>query len=463
MRQTIARRAGATALVDYILEQPALLQAVRELPPRALKRLIDRTGLEAAGEILALANSEQLQGVFDADLWFSERAGADERFDAARFALWLEVLVEQGAAFAARTLAELDPDLLTLALCNLLLVIDIDTLSQRVAWGGSDDDRDLLERALESGTYHEFEQYRVIARDLHAWDVLLCVLCEWNERDYATLGSALARCCAVSIDYIEDNGGLYEVLENMELAELDAGSERAERRAAAGYMAPSDARAFLRLALETPRTELLTQPGPDAITRAYFRSLAAADPGPRQQPARRMLTAQAASAPQLQELLAVLEEDEVPRRLAAGAKGGPAPKLGAALRRLSQSRPELHAQRLQEAAYLANVVLAGLGLGPSGMRPVEAAEAALWLCELGAQQLVSRARGLSQLVEETSLVTLLQIGFQRLIQLEKAPPALGALHALLAVQGWRKASEGPEKPALKADRAAKPRAARARS
>ena len=39
---------------------------------------------------------EQLREVFDEDLWRSARPGQDEAFDAARFVVWLEVLLEAG-------------------------------------------------------------------------------------------------------------------------------------------------------------------------------------------------------------------------------------------------------------------------------------------------------------------------------------------------------------------------------
>src|SRR5512144_1122618 len=100
-------RPSARALVSRILEEPGLAQAVRGLEPRTLGRLIDHVGLEDAGEIVALASTAQLTAVFDEDLWRSDRPGEDERFDAARFAVWLEVLLEVGERFAARKLVEL--------------------------------------------------------------------------------------------------------------------------------------------------------------------------------------------------------------------------------------------------------------------------------------------------------------------------------------------------------------------
>ena len=59
------QRASSTQLLLRILDRPELVAALRELPAPVLGRLIDRVGLEDAGELVALASSEQLQGVFD--------------------------------------------------------------------------------------------------------------------------------------------------------------------------------------------------------------------------------------------------------------------------------------------------------------------------------------------------------------------------------------------------------------
>lgn len=107
---------GSRALLTRILDQPNLVAAIQALPAQALGRLIDHVGLEDSGEIVALATTEQLRRIFDNDLWRSERPGKDESFDAGRFALWLEVMLEAGEEFAAGKLAELPEDLVTLAL-----------------------------------------------------------------------------------------------------------------------------------------------------------------------------------------------------------------------------------------------------------------------------------------------------------------------------------------------------------
>src|SRR6476661_681512 len=86
----------STALLMRILERPGLVAAVRELPGAVLGKLIDRIGLEDAGELVALATTEQLERVFDDDLWRADRAGGDETFRPERFALWLRVMFEAG-------------------------------------------------------------------------------------------------------------------------------------------------------------------------------------------------------------------------------------------------------------------------------------------------------------------------------------------------------------------------------
>src|SRR5262249_30023688 len=87
---------ASTKLLLRILERPGLVAAVRELPGAVLGRLIDRIGLEDAGELVALATTAQLERVFDDDLWRAERAGGDESFRPERFVLWLRVMAEAG-------------------------------------------------------------------------------------------------------------------------------------------------------------------------------------------------------------------------------------------------------------------------------------------------------------------------------------------------------------------------------
>ena len=67
MTKTLAPRTPANprTLLEGILDQPELMRAVQALPPASLLRLIDRVGLEDAGELVALTTVDQLRRVFD--------------------------------------------------------------------------------------------------------------------------------------------------------------------------------------------------------------------------------------------------------------------------------------------------------------------------------------------------------------------------------------------------------------
>jgi len=60
-----------------------------------------------------LATTEQLAEIFDEDLWMNNRPGEDEAFDADRFGLWLEIMLEMGEDIVAKKLIELDENFVT--------------------------------------------------------------------------------------------------------------------------------------------------------------------------------------------------------------------------------------------------------------------------------------------------------------------------------------------------------------
>src|SRR6202000_3055633 len=140
-----------------------------------LLALIDHVGLADAGELVALATVPQLERIFDEDLWQRARPGGAERFDPARFGLWLEVMLEAGETFTADTLAELSEDLLALALHELVVVVDLD----EVALSAIDAE---LERLLGDGPCLELDNYRLLARSSDGWDALSGALAALDER-----------------------------------------------------------------------------------------------------------------------------------------------------------------------------------------------------------------------------------------------------------------------------------------
>jgi hypothetical protein len=378
-------RPTPSRLVHHVLENPALVAAVRELPGPVLGRWVDAVGLESAGDIVGLATTAQLERLFDEDLWRSDDERGDEpKFDSRRFAIWLDVLLESGEAAVVERLCELPFDFVTLAINQLLLVIDIDELGIELSDGARD--LDSLEKALESSLYEEWEEFRMIARDSAAWDSLLVALLALDRDHHDLLRRILERCCAISREFIDDNGGLYEVLTSDEMLESDARAERDDRRAAEGYVAESDARAFLELArrgLGDPRER-------DAITRAYFRELSRSKKASLQKPP---AEADLAGLLRLLARARVIDRDQArsPRPKALG-KPSRAPSSTRSTRESSVERAMttlraqnsvVYAQRLDELSYLANVLIAGSSRDGRRLRPVEALEVAVAICDFG--------------------------------------------------------------------------------
>jgi hypothetical protein len=382
-----------------MLDRPELVAAVRELPAPVLASLIDRVGLEDAGELVALASHEQLQGVFDQDLWRARAPGEDEQFRPERFALWLEIMHEGGEELLIERLCALPPDLLTLAVHRLVLVVDMDALGELF----TEPTRELqrLEHALDAALFEEWEEFRLLARDPMHWDAVWTALVALDRDHHDLLREILTRCCALSAEYVEEQGGLYAVLTSEEMLEGDVAGEREDRRAASGFVAPADARSFLELARRGDRPDAR-----DPITRTYFRALAGRDPARQTGSAAPASGAEPAGpGPDVSRLAQLLEEAagvEPARRpllaLPAGpAAADPVPLLKAALAGLQEQDAELFSRRVEELGYLANVLIAGsAGHRP---RPVEALERAIAVCNRGLERALGADAALARAVE----------------------------------------------------------------
>jgi hypothetical protein len=378
--------ASPARLLKHVLENPELVAAVRALPPAALSKLIERIGLEDSGELVALATTQQLERIFDEDLWRSDQVGEDPNFDPARFALWLEVLLESGEQAVVERLCELPLDFVVLAVHRLVLVVDIDAIAVELAEGG--EELREAEKALDSSLGDEWEEFRLIARDGSAWDAIFSVLMALDRDHHDLLRAILERCCFLSSEYIEENGGLYEVLTSDEMLEVDAGAARDERRAAAGYVAPSDAKSFLELAKRGlgPATKR------DPVTLAYFRELSrsgkAATLPPPASPAVAGLMRLLAKAQVLEQAPSEgrLRPKSLPSSGFEPARGRDTQTrtlLDKVLSDLREHDPELYAKRLEELVYLANVLVAGWAPQNRRLRPVEALEIAITVCNQG--------------------------------------------------------------------------------
>src|SRR6185503_12888149 len=102
--------------------------------------------------------------------------GDEPRLDPARFALWLEVMLEAGDDAVAKRLVELPLDFLMIAVQRLVLVVDMDRLGEDLGEDEGADEREQLEKALDSSLCEEWEEFRLVARDHRAFDSVLQAL-----------------------------------------------------------------------------------------------------------------------------------------------------------------------------------------------------------------------------------------------------------------------------------------------
>ncbi len=417
-------------LLNYILEAPDLIAAVEELAPATLAKLIDTIGVEECGDILSMATSEQLTQIFDGELWRSNRPGLEDQFDAQRFVLWLEVLAEGGEELIADRLDELPFELVLLGFYRHILVINIDRLAVELA--GQDTEIDLTDKALQSCLYHEFGEYQVISKQHDGWDTILAALVTLDEHNGVLFHRILERCFIASSEFIEENGGLYQVLTSEEMIESDAAADREDRRARQGYISPSSASSFLRLARQTPLSEIVQAQRSDPITRAYFRELEVT-------PRRVWSTRAPAHEPDaptgpissVEKLVTVLQDagiaaPEQPHYFLGSDRSSTDYERQTLFERavvdLRELAPLRHGRIVAELAYLANVLIAGCRYGDAGFRPIEALRAAIATGNLGLEHLIEAAprhapdetrRALDLLIEE-SPVKLFRIGWQLL-------------------------------------------------
>lgn len=377
MARTIVRQVASSTLLGRLFDRPELPAEVQALPPADFAALVRRIGVEDAGELLALATTEQLVTTFDEDLFTNDRPGERERFDASGFTVWLEVLLEAGDARAASRVAELSEDFVAHALSNLVMVFEEGALREALG-DEDDDDAARADKALESALSEELDGYVIVARQPEGWDAVLALVLALDRDHRAFLERVLDRLVRVSSGHLEDLDELATALdEGASLAE-DAEAEREARRAKQGYVEPRMAKSFLGLARSAPERAGER----DAVTRAYFRELAPRAP-----------RAVPASAAGLAALAQAVRDSVEPGDLPPleEREGHAASGLVASMRKLAEERTELFEARTEELAFLTNVLVAGARGREGRMRPLEAAVAVMATVELGARLALGEA------------------------------------------------------------------------
>jgi hypothetical protein len=425
--------ADGRGLLDRILNTPSLEQVVPRLRPELLHRVIQTCGLEDCGEIVALATPGQLARIFDLDLWRAARAGRDEQFDADRFGVWLEVLVETGAAAAAQKLAGMDVDLVVAGLAEHARVYDLAAVTPYETTDGELITFYADAISVYEGLTFDVGGYLLVAKRADSWEAIVEVLTSLDAGHPDYFHQVMRGCRALSNSGREIDG-LDDILPEGEQAMFDQAVDRERRREKQGYTTPAQARAFLQMSREL-RFGSDVMPPANPLARAYFRAIdgtrsADAHSASNQSGASWLLEAgseaQPASEDSAEAVAAVFEilSDagiiaQPPRALLGGSEGR-APRLGHIRARLEFALDQdqaAYSARNEELAYLANTLMAGCSIQARPFTAQEASDAAIAICNLGLENWPTRwlpanaaAPPISFLIDH-DLVSVFQVGW----------------------------------------------------
>ena len=381
------RPAEPPGLLDRILSTPHLARVVPRLQPELIHRVIQRFGLEDSSEFVALATPEQLERVFDLDLWRAARPGRNEEFDADRFGVWLEVLAEAGADVAARKLAEMDAGIVTAGFTHHLRVYDRAAVSRYTTTDGLE-----VAEAVgrKDGLTCEVGGFLAVARRTDAWEAIVAVLTSLAEDHHDCFDRVMSGCRAAANSKPEIDG-LHDLLDTGDQAMFDVASGREQRRETQGYVAPPQARAFLE-ASRRLRFGADTVPPVDPIARAHLRTVDPLAATESHDARERLLGTHAQPDDHAESLAAVVEVlrdagifAPQPRALLAAADTH-TPRLQHIQTHMQFALERDHvvsAQRNDEIAYLANTIAAGCSVQARPFSAEEAWDAATAVCNLG--------------------------------------------------------------------------------
>jgi hypothetical protein len=383
-----------------------------------LHRVIGAYGLEDCVDLVAQATAAQLSHVFDLDLWRSPQPGLDERFDAGRFGVWLEVLVEAGAEVAAAKLAHMPLAQIVAGFAQHVRVYDVSAVSSYETTSGERIDysrpvRDVI--GVEIGGYH------VAAARVDSWDAIVAVLVALDI-DHPDRFVDLMRAVRSRSHSRREADGFHSLLQNRDQMMFDIAEERERRRRDRGFASPADARAFLQMS----RTVTAGSLAPNPLARDYARSI---------QTSNEEAETAVASPEEEIEIAALLAESGIeplhtPRALLESGEAESLTRMQRCMRVVSERDQAAYGERTFELAYLANVLMAGCSIQDRPFDGKEAADAAVAICNLGLEQL----RVAPEHLLKNDLVGAFQIGWATLYEQACLFTARGLVDVLATVR-----------------------------
>jgi hypothetical protein len=351
-----------------------------------LHRVIQHCGLEACGDLVALVTPAQLSAIFDLDLW----GNRDEQFDADRFAVWIEVLAESGAEFAAGKLSAIDAALVIVALSKDMRVIDAST-------------------GIVDRSDRDVGGYQLVARRGDLSETMVAVLTAL-EADHPEYFHRVMRGCRKLSNSTPEPDGFHDLLEAPEQALFDLAFDREIRREQQGFVTPAQAHAFLQMS-RAPVSADESRAPLNPVAAGHFRAIEwNPPPAP---PVEDVAESGIAGVPGIIDALVdagILTNR--PQALLTGTTED-APRF-AHLRRLldfvGDRDSAAHSARSQELGFLANAILAGASVQDRPFTAQEASDGAVAVCNLGLQGMPAAPP--DDFLVEHDLVTVFQTGWR---------------------------------------------------
>jgi len=391
-------------LLQTLQDNPALPTLLRNLPSAALARLVDRVGLNDAGELMALAPAHKLLQALDESLWKSPEPGVAETFDADELVDWLATWNEIGDSFVADRLAAMSDEYRALCLSHLVNVRIHHTLAfLAIPDDEVDRERDTLQPA---GSCLFYGPYLVVPAIEDEWDVVRTSLdALWTERP---------ECLLHTLGMLDGAESMLAAQEVRRRLQLDVAREREQQRESLGYVTATGASAFLVFIATARIDELAALSAYDEETR---RHLAAHGTSQLEETADDESTgspSEAATFEDLQQLRVALEREElIPQNmpLLTDQRARKHRALTLALSELAETDPSAFERCARELAYLANVLKVGVAMNEAQLSDDEARDAAYAACDEGLE--LARELGLDACTtQEPGLIRLFALGWR---------------------------------------------------
>jgi hypothetical protein len=391
-------------LLQTLQDNPALPLLLRSLQPTALARLVDRIGLNDAGEVMALAPTHKLLQALDEALWKSPEPGVAERFDASELIDWLEAWNEIGAAFVAERLAAMSDEYRALCLSHLVSVrIDHTLAFLAIPDDEVDRERDTLQPL---GSCFSYGPYMVVPTIEDEADIVRTSLdALWTERP---------ECLLHTLGMLDGAESMLAAQEVRRRLHIDVARERERQRENLGYVTATGASAFLVFVATARIEELVALSAYDEETRRHLAAFGSSPVAEAADDDRTGPAADTATAENLQQLRITLEREELMPQsmlLLTDQRSRKYRALIQALSELAEIDQPAFERCARELAYLANVVRAGVSVKREQMSDSDARDAACAACDRGLE--LVRERGLdARIAQEPGLVRLFALGWR---------------------------------------------------